>query len=406
LNLSGLPVFTVTQVNRHIKTMMDGDELLSGLLVRGEISNYKCYPSGHHYFSLKDPEGTLRCVMFRGDATRLRFRPSNGQKVVAFGQISVFPRDGQYQLYCRDLLADGAGDLNAAFEQLKAKLEKEGLFDPARKKMLPDVPARIALVTSPAGAAVRDMIRILGARWPLSEIIIVPVRVQGEGAAAEIAAGIRRVNAENLADLIITGRGGGSMEDLWAFNEEIVARAIFDSKIPIISAVGHEPDVTIADYVADLRAATPSNGAELAVPDQNEIKLKLEQLHRRMVRAELGTLSRHSQRLSYLKNSRALKNIRTPIEEKRLILDHQQRRLDTAFQSRLTACRVKLAQLSASLDALSPLRVLGRGYAIPVKGNSLIASVHQVEVGDSLDLSLSDGVLTCTVTEKEPKKHG
>jgi len=345
-------------------------------------------------------------VMFRGDATRLRFRPSNGQKVVAFGQISVFPRDGQYQLYCRDLLADGAGDLNAAFEQLKAKLEKEGLFDPARKKMLPDVPARIALVTSPAGAAVRDMIRILGARWPLSEIIIVPVRVQGEGAAAEIAAGIRRVNAENLADLIITGRGGGSMEDLWAFNEEIVARAIFDSKIPIISAVGHEPDVTIADYVADLRAATPSNGAELAVPDQNEIKLKLEQLHRRMVRAELGTLSRHSQRLSYLKNSRALKNIRTPIEEKRLILDHQQRRLDTAFQSRLTACRVKLAQLSASLDALSPLRVLGRGYAIPVKGNSLIASVHQVEVGDSLDLSLSDGVLTCTVTEKEPKKHG
>jgi len=250
------------------------------------------------------------------------------------------------------------------------------------------------------------MIRILGARWPLSEIIIVPVRVQGEGAAAEIAAGIRRVNAENLADLIITGRGGGSMEDLWAFNEEIVARAIFDSKIPIISAVGHEPDVTIADYVADLRAATPSNGAELAVPDQNEIKLKLEQLHRRMVRAELGTLSRHSQRLSYLKNSRALKNIRTPIEEKRLILDHQQRRLDTAFQSRLTACRVKLAQLSASLDALSPLRVLGRGYAIPVKGNSLIASVHQVEVGDSLDLSLSDGVLTCTVTEKEPKKHG
>jgi len=406
LNFNGFPVFTVTQVNRHIKTMMDGDELLSGLLVRGEISNYKCYPSGHHYFSLKDQDGALRCVMFRGDAVRLRFRPANGQKIVAFGQISVFPRDGQYQLYCRDMFPDGIGDLNAAFEKLKAKLENEGLFDQSRKKTIPTMPERIALVTSPAGAAVQDMIRVLGARWPLAEIIIIPVRVQGDGASFEIASGIKRANEEHLADLIITGRGGGSIEDLWAFNEEVVARAIFASEIPVISAVGHEPDITIADYVADLRAATPSNGAELAVPDQLEIRKKLEQLLQRMVRAERASVLQKQQRLMYLKSSRALKNVRTPIEEKRLLLDQQQRRIWSAFGNRIKAERAQLSQFSASLDALSPLKVLGRGYAIPTKEDSVVTSIGQVEVGDSLGLSLCDGKLTCIVTKKEPEKDG
>ena len=269
-------VLTPSQVGQYIKGFMDRDRVLSGLLVRGEISNYKLYPSGHHYFTLKDGEGALRCVMFRGDAASLRFRPQNGMLVIAAGRVTVFPRDGQYQLYCVRLTPEGAGDLHLAFEQLKEKLLREGLFDQSRKKPLPAFPGTIALITSPAGAAVRDMLRILGARWPMSRVRVLPVRVQGEGAAEEIAAAIQWCNWQQAADLIITGRGGGSMEDLWAFNEEIVARAISNSEIPVISAVGHEPDVTIADFVADLRAATPSNAAELAVPDQNEVAAALE----------------------------------------------------------------------------------------------------------------------------------
>jgi len=401
-----LPVLTVSQVNLHIKRMMDSDELLSGLLVRGEISNYKCYPSGHHYFSLKDQDGALRCVMFRGDAQRLRFRPENGMKVVAFGQVSAYPRDGQYQLYCRDMMADGAGDLNAAFEALKAKLSREGLFEPTHKKKIPAMPTRVALVTSPAGAAVRDMIRILGARWPLTEVIVVPVRVQGEEAAAEIAAAIERVNREGLADLIITGRGGGSMEDLWAFNEEIVARAIYASHIPVISAVGHEPDVTIADYVADLRAATPSNGAELAVPDQSEIRGRLHQLSRRMAQSQTRRLEQARQRLEFLKNSRVLRNPSAPIEDKRILLDQYQQRMLQAFEKTESGRRAELGRLSASLDALSPLKVLGRGYSIARIGETVISSVNQAETGDQLILRLSDGSLSCTVMKKEREKHG
>ena len=252
-------VLTPSQVGQYLKNMMDRDHLLSRLLVRGELSNYKMYPSGHHYFTLKDGEGALRCVMFRSDAQFLRFRPENGMQVIAAGRVTVFPRDGQYQMYCARLTPEGVGDLALAFEQLKEKLAREGLFDSAHKKETPLFPRKIALVTSPAGAAVRDMIRILGARWPLSEVCVIPVRVQGEEAPREIAAAIQWANLHRAADLIITGRGGGSMEDLWAFNEEVVARAIYSSEIPVISAVGHEPDVTIADYVADARASTPSS---------------------------------------------------------------------------------------------------------------------------------------------------
>ncbi|MEM5780157.1 MAG: exodeoxyribonuclease VII large subunit, partial [Lawsonibacter sp.] len=245
-------ILTPAQVSQYIKGFMDRDRVLSGLLVRGELSNYKIYPSGHHYFTLKDPEGALRCVMFRGDASSLRFRPENGMQVIAAGRVTVFPRDGQYQLYCTKLTPEGAGDLHLAFEQRKEQLLREGLFDQSHKKPIPRYPKTIALVTSPAGAAVRDMLRILGVRWPMARVRVLPVRVQGEGAAEEIASAIRWANWKQVADLIITGRGGGSMEDLWAFNEESVARAIFDSDIPVISAVGHEPDVTIADFVADL----------------------------------------------------------------------------------------------------------------------------------------------------------
>ena len=270
-----MEIYSVTQVNTYIQSMMDSDKLLAGLCIRGEISNYKVYPSGHHYFSLKDATGAIRCVMFKSSAARLRFRPEGGMKVLAFGRVSVFPRDGAYQLYCTNLTPDGVGDLHAAFEQLKAKLQTQGLFAPEHKKPLPRYPGTIAIITSPAGAAVHDMLRILRKRYPLTKVLILGVRVQGAEAPAELCGAIRYVNRWDLADLIITGRGGGSMEDLWAFNDENLARTIYESRIPVISAVGHEPDVTISDYVADLRAATPSNAAELAVPDRQALEQQL-----------------------------------------------------------------------------------------------------------------------------------
>ena len=258
-------IFTVTEVNELVKLLLDQEPMLSSICVRGEISNYKMYPSGHHYFSLKDQTGAIRCVMFKGQAMRLRFRPENGMKVLAVGRVSVFPRDGAYQLYCESLTPEGAGDLSVAFEQLKEKLYREGLFDSEHKKPLPKFPNRIAVVTSAAGAAVHDMIRILRRRYPLAKVILLPVRVQGAEAPAEIAGAIRYADQWKIGDVIITGRGGGSMEDLWAFNDERVARAIYACETPVISAVGHEPDVTISDFVADARASTPSNAAEIAV---------------------------------------------------------------------------------------------------------------------------------------------
>lgn len=397
------PVYSVSQVNGHVKQLMDGDDLLSGLLVRGEISNYKCYPSGHHYFSLKDAQSAIRCVLFRGDAARLRFRPANGMSVIAFGRVSVFPRDGQYQLYCTELFPDGQGALDQAFEQLRLRLEQEGLFDPARKQALPAFPKRIALVTSPAGAAVRDMIRILGARWPMAGVLVTPVRVQGEGAAEEIAAAIHALNNRADIDLIITGRGGGSREDLWAFNEECVARAIAVSNIPVISAVGHEPDVSISDYVADLRAATPSNAAELAVPDQVDMRARIEHLRRRLAAAEQARLSGARRELDRLRQSRMLRDMRAPIQDRRLLLDSDQRRLAMALDRQLKACRTALAGLSAGLDAMSPLKVLGRGYAIARKGDQVLASVCGAEPGDHLDVMVSDGVFCCQIEKKEER---
>lgn len=397
-----LRILSVSQVSRYIKGWMDGDELLSGLLVRGEISNYKMYPSGHHYFTLKDADSALRCVMFRGDAVRMRFRPENGMQVIAAGRITVFPRDGQYQLYCVRLTPEGAGDLQVAFEQLKNKLMSEGLFDPSRKKALPPYPKRIALVTSPAGAAVRDMLRILKARWPMAEVLIVPVRVQGEQAAEEIAAAIDYVNYYELSDLIITGRGGGSAEDLWAFNEEPVARAIYKSAIPVISAVGHEPDVTISDLVADLRAATPSNAAELAVPDQSEIDSTLKQLGRRLDRAGSMPLAAAREKLERLKKARVLTEPGEYIRDRRLLLDHQSKGLIHGLEKRLAGEKQRFGRLAAALDALSPLKVLGRGYSITRdEEGQLVTSARQVEVGQSVSVRVEDGTLSCRVEERK-----
>ena len=425
MNIEHFPVYTVSQVNGYVKSLMDEDPLLTGLLVRGGISNYKCYPSGHHYFSLKDEQGSLRCVMFRGEAVRLRFRPANGMRVVAFGRVSVFPRDGQYQLYCTELMQDGRGALDEAFERLRRRLEAEGLFSPESKQPLPKYPKKIALVTSPAGAAVRDMLRILGARWPLAEVLVVPVRVQGEEAAGEISAAIHRVNNRADIDLIITGRGGGSKEDLWAFNEEVVARAVYLSNIPVISAVGHEPDVTIADYVADVRAATPSNGAELAVPDQAEERARLAQLSGRLGRALQSRLGGARRELDRLKNSRALQNIKAPVQDRRLLVDNLQRRmvlalrsetergrqalnaqkgrLPLALKAKLTRQRGQLGRLAAGLDAMSPLKVLGRGYAIARVKKNVVSSIAQAQPGDRLEVLVSDGALCCEVKEKEER---
>lgn len=403
MSAAQFPVFTVSQVNNYVKGLMDQDQLLTGLLVRGEISNYKCYPSGHHYFSLKDAQGSIRCVMFRGDAFRLRFRPANGMNVIAFGRVTVFPRDGQYQLYCSELMDDGQGALDRAFEELRSRLEKEGLFASENKVKLPDFPHKIALITSPVGAAVRDMIRILGARWPLAEVLVVPVRVQGEEAAGEIAAAIHGINNRSDVDLIITGRGGGSREDLWAFNEEIVARAIFVSNIPVISAVGHEPDVTIADYVADVRASTPSNGAEIAVPDQNDMRSRIEHLTRRLSAAQRTRLTGARKDLQRLQGSRMLQDMRAPIDDRRMKLDSIQRDLSAALEQKIKQGRMNLTGLSSGLHAMSPLKVLGRGYAVARNEAGVIASVKQTQPGEKIRIMLSDGELDCRVDHKEER---
>lgn len=399
-----LPVYSVSQVNGYLKELVDGDPLLRGLLVRGEVSNYKCYPSGHHYFSLKDEQGSIRCVMFRGDAARLRFKPVNGLSVIAYGRVSVYPRDGQYQLYCTQLMEDGRGALDRAFEELKRKLEAQGLFDPAKKQPLPAYPGRIALVTSPAGAAVRDMIRILRQRWPLTEVLVVPVRVQGEGAAEEIAAAIHQVNNRDDIDLIITGRGGGSREDLWAFNEEPVAWAIALSNIPVISAVGHEPDVTISDYVADLRASTPSNAAELAVPDQQQERQRLEGLTLRLRQAMEVQLDRDRKELRRLEQSRVLRNPVAVVDDQRMRLDSVQRRLAMALERTLRRGRVELAGLAGRVDAMSPLKVLSRGYAIAKAEGRAVTTVEQVQPGQAMDVLVADGVYHCRVEEKEEQQ--
>ncbi len=394
-------IFSVSEANNFIKALLDAVPQLQTIFVRGEISNYKCYPSGHHYFTLKDEGSALRCVMFRGMAAKLRFRPENGMKVVAFGRIGVFPRDGGYQLYCSDLSVQGVGDLHVAFEQLKEALGKEGLFDPAHKKPLPKYPRRIAIITSSAGAAVHDMLRILKARWPMSEVVLLPVRVQGAEAPAEIAGALRYANKWKVADLIITGRGGGSIEDLWAFNDERVARAIYASDLPVISAVGHEPDVTISDFVADARASTPSNAAEIAVPEQKELRRRLDTLSARMEQSAQKRVKALRERCEALARSRVLRDPMAFIDDKRLLLDYTQRKLSALAQAQTAQRAQRFASLAASLDALSPLKVLGRGYAVARDENgTILRAAEEASVGEKIEVLLGQGSLMCTVDEQ------
>ena len=394
-------IFSVSEANNFIKALLDAVPQLQTIFVRGEISNYKCYPSGHHYFTLKDEGSALRCVMFRGMAAKLRFRPENGMKVVAFGRIGVFPRDGGYQLYCSDLSVQGVGDLHVAFEQLKEALGKEGLFDPAHKKPLPKYPRRIAIITSSAGAAVHDMLRILKARWPMSEVVLLPVRVQGAEAPAEIAGALRYANKWKVADLIITGRGGGSIEDLWAFNDARVARAIYASDLPVISAVGHEPDVTISDFVADARASTPSNAAEIAVPNRQELRRRLDALSARMEQGEQKRVKALRERYEALARSRVLRDPMAFIDDKRLLLDYTQRKLSALAQAQTAQRAQRFASLAASLDALSPLKVLGRGYAVARDENgTILRAAEEASVGEKIEVLLGQGSLMCTVDEQ------
>lgn len=399
-------IFGVAEVNQLIKHMLDGEPMLQGILVRGELSNYKIYPSGHHYFTLKDADGALRCVMFRGQASRLRFRPENGMKVIASGRITVFPRDGAYQLYCDSLTPEGVGDLAVAFEQLKARLYAEGLFDPAHKKPLPRYPETIAIVTSPAGAAVHDMIRILRRRFPIAKVVLLGVRVQGTEAPPEIAGAIRYANKWRVGDVIITGRGGGSMEDLWAFNDERVARAIYESELPVISAVGHEPDVTIADFVADARASTPSNAAEIAVPDSAELLRWLRGAEGQMARKETARLEDLRTRLEKLRAKRVMTDPMAYLQDKRMELTHVQQRLGDVSGTLLSRKKERFAALAASLDAMSPLKVLGRGYAMAQNGEGqILKSWHDVSAGDAVTVTLGEGALACRVEDAYDTKE-
>jgi len=393
-------ILSVTQINEYIRAMMDSDKLLAGVAVRGEISNYKVYPSGHHYFTIKDDGAALKCVMFRGNAMRLKFRPDNGMQVLAMGRISVYPRDGAYQLYCTGLVLDGVGDLYAAFEQLKTKLAAAGMFDVSHKKPIPKYPNTVGVITSSAGAAVHDMLRILNKRFPLVKVRLLPVRVQGVEAPGEIAAAIAYANRYQLADLLIVGRGGGSIEDLWAFNDEMVARAIYDSEIPVISAVGHEPDVTISDFVADLRAATPSNAAELAVPDQEALLQTLDSLSSSMHTSLQRQLSASRKQLQVLSDSSVLKGPDVYLQQAHKNVTALKDKLFSVQALNLSKQRQHFLGFAAKLDALSPLKVLTRGYSVAqTQAGEIVSSVKQVNRDDRLTIRFQDGTATATVME-------
>lgn len=398
-------VLSVAQINEYIRGRMEADPLLGNVAIRGEISNHKQYPSGHHYFTLKDDAAALKCVMFKGNALRLRFRPENGMKVIVMGKISVYPRDGAYQLYCMTMAMDGVGDLHAAFEQLKVKLASQGLFEPGHKKPIPKFPNTIGIVTSSAGAALHDMLRIIKKRYPLARVLLFPTRVQGAEAPAEIAAAIRYADHHRLVDVLIVGRGGGSIEDLWAFNDEQLAHTIFQCKTPVISAVGHEPDVTISDYVADLRAATPSNAAELAVPDQDSLRQALDTMSSTMISALDRQLRAARRHLSILASSPSLQTPTGYLEQKKTGLMHLYSRLISAETRIIDRKKQNFIAMTSKLDAMSPLKVLMRGYSMAQSADgSVIRSVDQVRPGHILKISLSDGQLTASVTEVKEDK--
>ena len=382
---------TVTQLNKYLKERFDEDENLNAILVKGEISNFKNHYTGHLYFTLKDENSLIKCIMFKSYAEKLNFKPKDGMKVMVFGTVSVFERDGVYQIYAKTMMEDGIGDLHEQFEQLKAKLEKEGLFEQSHKKIIPLYPNVIGVLTSQTGAVIRDIINVSTRRNPNVYIRLLPVPVQGPGAAEQIADKIRIMNEKKLADVLIIGRGGGSLEDLWPFNEEIVARAIYDSEIPIISAVGHETDFTIADFVADLRAPTPSAAAELAVPDIFEVKQKIINYQNRSKLALKKKIEIMKLRFEKVMKSRIFTDPMRKVMDNSIILDDYMKRLENAMKEIKTEKKNKYIELVTKLDSISPLKTLIRGYSLTEKDGQIIKRASQIDKGDIITIKFSDG---------------
>ena len=397
-------VLSVSELNSYIKRILDNDFLLSGVWIKGEISNFKNHTSGHMYMTLKDEGGAVRAVMFKGSAMRLKFMPEDGMKVIVFGRVSVFESAGQYQVYIEAMQPDGVGALYVAFEQLKEKLEKEGLFDEKYKKPIPEYPSKIGVVTSPTGAAIRDILNVLKRRYDFADVVICPILVQGDGAAEQIANAIAYANEVKLCDVLIIGRGGGSIEDLWAFNEEVVARAVFASEIPIISAVGHETDFTISDFVADMRAPTPSAAAEISVPSKMELLASISGIFSRIQFAVQTKLENKRKSLEQLSSKLSVDGVIRSYDQKRLLIDNKLKTIQQIAERRVASSKEHFSKNAAKLHSLSPLAVLGRGFSVTknVDGKTL-KSIENVKNGDCILTVLSDGEVYSTVTGAERK---
>ena len=396
-------ILSVSQLNRYVKSVIESDDKLNGVYLRGEISNLTLHSSGHIYFSLKDDEQcTIKAVMFAGKARYLKFRPTGGMKVVVRGNVTIYEKTGSYQIIIEEMLPDGDGALNLAYEQLKAELAKEGLFDNEHKKPLPTFPKKIGVITSPTGAAVQDIFRILKRRYPIGEIIFCPVPVQGENAAEDLTNAVRRFNGTKCADVIIIGRGGGSIEDLWSFNDENLARAIYECDIPIVSAVGHETDFTICDFVADVRASTPSAGAELVSPVTiDSMLMQTENIMNKMTMTVKRRLNNEFQRYERVSNSRVFSHPEDITDIRKIKFEMLSSRLKSAYTEKVSDERTKFAELTAKLDTLSPLKILSRGYAVAKKDGEIINSKTQADINDNIEIVLSDGSLECTVTGRK-----
>jgi len=384
-------VYTVAQVNKYIKKILDNDFILSNVVVKGEISNFKNHSSGHLYFSLKDEAATIKCVMFKGQTLGLKFKPEDGMKVLISGYVSAYERDGQYQLYCDSIQLDGVGDLYVQYEKLKEKLEKEGLFDESKKKKLPLLPSVVGVITSPTGAVIKDILNVSLRRFPKANIKLFPAAVQGEGAFKELVHQVNFINENNLADVIIIGRGGGSIEDLWNFNSEELAYAIFNSKIPVVSAVGHETDFTICDFVSDLRAPTPSAAAEVVFPVLEELDYKLSNFKKRMSFALIENLKKKKKQLERVYESYYFKRPKELVSKLSIRLDGDFKALVSAQDKNIKNKKTEFVKLINKLDTLSPLKTLSRGYAVAMKNGTTIKSVNDLEVNEKFILKLSDG---------------
>jgi exodeoxyribonuclease VII large subunit len=399
-------ILSVEELNNYVKLKVDRDPVLSNVWVKGEISNLTCHSSGHYYFSLKNENARVSAVMFKAAVMNLKFRPENGMKVILHGRVSVFVRDGNYQLYATELEPDGIGALTIAYEQLKKRLEAEGLFRQESKRPLPKIPTRVGIVTSPTGAAVRDIINVCGRRFPFAKLILFPSLVQGEGAEKSLIEGIEYFDTEKAADVIIIGRGGGSIEDLWAFNSEALARRIYRCSIPVISAVGHETDFTICDFVSDRRAPTPSAAAELAVPDSNELKRKFLNVNVRMSTVLDNRIKSERERLRLISSRRALTSPDAYLDDRRMELVKLSDRLDDSMIRKLESIKLRLSGAASLLEAVSPLKIISKGYsAVYDSEGRLMKSVKGASVGDGVSFRLSDGTVEATVTSVDPIKE-